>query len=157
MTNSSTVSWTPPTRAYSFDYVSVGTNLLELVQDEVESVSHRGPSATPTRGRRRSVCSPTWQSNREALASFRPRTTTGDRSDSDGYRGGTIEMGAIVLLLVGVGERLAALSLIPVVLVAILYVGPDWKNLSVLIWSLAILTLEADPDSFGWRAGQRLG
>lgn len=63
---------------------------------------------------------------------------------------GIIEVGAVVLLLIGDGERLAALSLIPVMLVAILYVGPDWKNLGVLIGSLVILLLETDLDSFGW-------
>lgn len=70
---------------------------------------------------------------------------------------GIIEMGAIVLLLVGIGERLAAFSLIPVMLVAILYVGPDWKNLSVLLGALAILVLETDPDSFWQFARQLLG
>lgn len=68
---------------------------------------------------------------------------------------GLIEAGAVVLLLVGVGERLAAVSLIPVMLVAILYVGPDWKNLSVLVGALAILGLKTDPDSF-WRPAEKL-
>lgn len=57
---------------------------------------------------------------------------------------GIIEVGAVVLLLVGTGERLAALSLIPVMLVAILYVGPDWMNLSVLVGVLAIFALGTD-------------
>jgi uncharacterized membrane protein YphA (DoxX/SURF4 family) len=70
---------------------------------------------------------------------------------------GVIEVGAVVLLLIGVGERLAALSLIPVMLVAMLYVGPDWKNLSVLLGSLAILGLGTDSDSVSWSARNVLG
>lgn len=68
---------------------------------------------------------------------------------------GLIEVGAVVLLLVGVGERLAAVSLIPVMLAAILYVGPDWKNLSVFVGALAIVVLETDPDIF-WQPVDRL-
>lgn len=60
---------------------------------------------------------------------------------------GLIEVGAVALLLVGVGERLAAVSLIPVMVVAILYVGPDWKNLSVLVGAVGILVLETDFDA----------
>ena len=70
---------------------------------------------------------------------------------------GIIEVGAVALLLIGTGERLAALSLIPVMLVAILYVGLDWKNLSVLIGALGILVLETDSESFWQPARQRLG
>lgn len=57
---------------------------------------------------------------------------------------GVIEVGAVGLLLVGFGKRLAAISLVPVMLVAILYVGPDWKNLSVLFGSMALVALETD-------------
>lgn len=60
---------------------------------------------------------------------------------------GLIEVGAVVFLLVGVGERLAAVSLIPVMLVAILYVGPDWKNLSVLLGAMGLLVLVTDFDA----------
>lgn len=68
---------------------------------------------------------------------------------------GIIEVGAVVLLFIGVGERLAALSLVPVMLVAMLYVGPDWKNLSVLVGALAIFALGTD---FVWQAArERLG
>ena len=70
---------------------------------------------------------------------------------------GIIEVGAVLLLLVGVGERLAAISLIPVMLVAILYVGPDWKNLSVLVGALALLFLETDLDTFWQPVEQLLG
>lgn len=70
---------------------------------------------------------------------------------------GLVEVGAVVLLLIGVGERLAALSLIPVMLVAILYVGPDWKNLSVLVGSLAILIFKTDRGSIWQPARQLLG
>ena len=62
---------------------------------------------------------------------------------------GFIELGAIALLLVGVRERLAAASLIPVMLVAMLYVGPDWKNLSVLAGAVGLLVLETDFDVIG--------
>ncbi|QIO23031.1 DoxX family protein [Haloarcula sp. JP-L23] len=70
---------------------------------------------------------------------------------------GVIEVGAVVLLLVGVGERLAALSLISVMLVAMLYVGPDWKNLTVLVGALAITVLGTDSDSFTWSPRKYLG
>lgn len=70
---------------------------------------------------------------------------------------GVIELGAVGLLLVGVGKRLAALSLIPVMLVAMLHVGPDWKNLSVLVGALAIVALETDADSLWQVARARLG
>lgn len=68
---------------------------------------------------------------------------------------GFIEVGAVVLLLVGVGERLAAASLIPVMLVAMLYVGPDWKNLGVLFGALAILGSGTDSESV-WHPVERL-
>ncbi|AHZ21533.1 DoxX family protein [Haloferax mediterranei ATCC 33500] len=70
---------------------------------------------------------------------------------------GFIEVGAVVLLLAGVGERLAAFSLIPVMLVAVLYVGPDWKNLSVLVGSLVLLLLERGSGSRSWPAQRLLG
>lgn len=57
---------------------------------------------------------------------------------------GAIEVGAVVLLLVGVRERLAAAALVPVMLVAILHVGPDWKNLSVLLGALALVAIETE-------------
>lgn len=52
-----------------------------------------------------------------------------------------------MLLLVGVGERLAAISLIPVMVVAILYAGLDWKNVSVLVGAMGLLVLETDVDT----------
>lgn len=67
---------------------------------------------------------------------------------------GLIEVGAVALLLVGVGERLAAVVLIPVMLVAILYAGPDWKNLSVLLGPMGLLVLETDFDAI-WRPVDR--
>lgn len=67
---------------------------------------------------------------------------------------GLIEVGAVVFLLVGVGERLAAVSLIPVMLVAILYVGPDWKNLSVLLGAMGLLVLVTDFDAI-WHSVNR--
>ncbi|ADB63355.1 DoxX family protein (plasmid) [Haloterrigena turkmenica DSM 5511] len=68
---------------------------------------------------------------------------------------GIIEVGVVFLLLAGVGERLAAVSLIPVMLVAILYVGPDWKNLSVLFGALTLLALKTDMDAV-WQPANRL-
>ncbi|ADB62871.1 DoxX family protein (plasmid) [Haloterrigena turkmenica DSM 5511] len=68
---------------------------------------------------------------------------------------GIIEVGAVFLLLAGVGERLAAVSLILVMLVAILYVGPDWKNLSVLFGALTLLVLKTDMDAV-WQPANRL-
>lgn len=60
---------------------------------------------------------------------------------------GLLEVLAVVLLVAGVGERVAALSLVPVMLVAIAYSGLDWKNLSVLLGALAILTLSVRSSS----------
>lgn len=54
---------------------------------------------------------------------------------------GVVEVAAVVLLVVGRGERLAAAALIPVMLVAIAYAGLDWKNLTVLFGALGILVL----------------
>ncbi|WP_254532909.1 DoxX family protein [Natrinema gelatinilyticum] len=70
---------------------------------------------------------------------------------------GVIEVGAVALLLIGVEERLAAVSLIPVMLVAILYVGPDWKNLSVLLGAMGLLVLETDFDAIWYSVARRLG
>ncbi|RBI59727.1 DoxX family protein [halophilic archaeon] len=70
---------------------------------------------------------------------------------------GLVEVGAVVLLLVGIGERLAAVSLIPVMLVAILYVGPDWKNLIVLIGAVSLLVLKTDFDIVWWPVDRLLG
>lgn len=58
---------------------------------------------------------------------------------------GVVEVVAVSLLLVGVGYRVAALALIPVMLVAIVYAGPDWKNLAVLLGALSILALTVRP------------
>lgn len=58
---------------------------------------------------------------------------------------GVVEAVAGVLLLLGIGDRLAALSLIPVMLVAMLHVGPDWKNLAVLLGAAALVV--STPDS----------
>lgn len=60
---------------------------------------------------------------------------------------GSIQITAVVLLVLGIGEDLAALSLIPVMLVAIVYVGPDWKNLAVLGGSLTIILLHTGAGS----------
>lgn len=56
---------------------------------------------------------------------------------------GVVELAAVVLLVAGRGERLAAAALIPVMLVAIGYAGLDWKNLAVLLGALGILALSA--------------
>lgn len=52
---------------------------------------------------------------------------------------GAVEILAVVMLLVGAGGRLAALALLPVMLVAIATVGPDWKNLTVLVGAVVLL------------------
>ncbi|RDZ39583.1 DoxX family protein [Haloferax sp. Atlit-10N] len=70
---------------------------------------------------------------------------------------GLIEVGAVALLLIGVGERIAAISLIPVMLVAILYVGPDWKNLSVLLGAMGLIVLMTDFDAIWHPIDRRLG
>lgn len=68
---------------------------------------------------------------------------------------GLIEVAACILLLVGTGERLAALALVPVMIVAILYVGPDWKNLAVLVGSTILSIGGAGPES-PWKRVNRL-
>jgi uncharacterized membrane protein YphA (DoxX/SURF4 family) len=70
---------------------------------------------------------------------------------------GLIEVGAVALLLVGIRERLAALSLIPVMLIAILYVGSDWKNLSVLLSAMVLLVLETDFAAIWHSVARRVG
>jgi uncharacterized membrane protein YphA (DoxX/SURF4 family) len=70
---------------------------------------------------------------------------------------GLIEVGAVVLFLAGVRERLAAVSLIPVMPVAILYVGPDWKNLGVLLGAMGLLALGTDFDAIWHSVDHRLG
>lgn len=57
---------------------------------------------------------------------------------------GVVEVAAVALLVVGVGDDLAALALVPVMLVAVLHVGPDWKNLAVLGGSLAVVALRRE-------------
>ncbi|SEP28488.1 DoxX protein [Halogranum amylolyticum] len=66
---------------------------------------------------------------------------------------GFIEVGAVVLLLVGVKVRLAALSLIPVMLVAMLHVGPDWKNLGVLFGAVLLTAFSPSLSSFWQSSG----
>lgn len=66
---------------------------------------------------------------------------------------GIIEVVAVVLLLVGLRVRLAALSLVPVMLVAILHVGPDWKNLSVLFGAVVLIVLSPSSSSF-WQSNE---
>lgn len=57
---------------------------------------------------------------------------------------GVVEVAAVALLVLGVGDDLAALALVPVMVVAILYVGVDWKNLAVLGGSLVLLVLRRE-------------
>ncbi|WP_330630849.1 DoxX family protein [Halocatena halophila] len=55
---------------------------------------------------------------------------------------GSIQVLAIVLFLIGRLEPLAAGALVPVMIVAMLFAGLDWKNATVLIGSLVIIILE---------------
>lgn len=68
---------------------------------------------------------------------------------------GFIEVVAGVLLLFGIGGRVAAASLIPVMLVAMAYVGPDWKNVSVLVGSIVIVLLGTGSYSV-WQPSERI-
>ena len=68
---------------------------------------------------------------------------------------GLLEIMAVVMLLFGIGGRIAAVLLLPVMLVAILYVGPDWKNLIVLVGSIVILVLGTGSYSL-WQPTDRL-
>ncbi|WP_231187529.1 DoxX family protein [Haladaptatus sp. DYF46] len=68
---------------------------------------------------------------------------------------GIIELAAVVMLLFGIGGRLAALALIPVMIVAILYVALDWKNIVVLVGSSVILVLGTGSYSL-WQPTDRL-
>ncbi|SER18143.1 DoxX family protein [Natrinema salaciae] len=60
---------------------------------------------------------------------------------------GLVEVAAVLSLLSGIGVRIAALALLPVMIVAILYVGPDWKNLAVVLGSVTILLVATGPNS----------
>nr|WP_256566676.1 DoxX family protein [Natrinema gelatinilyticum] len=63
-----------------------------------------------------------------------------------------IEAVAVVLLLVGIRTWFAVLSLILVMLVAIFYAGPDWKNIAVLVCCVAFLAGDVwSAGSFGLR------
>ena len=66
-----------------------------------------------------------------------------------------LEIIAVAMLLFGIGGRIAAVMLLPVMLVAILYVGPDWKNLIVLVGSIVILVLGTGSYSL-WQPTDRL-
>ncbi|WP_435158919.1 DoxX family protein [Haladaptatus sp. DFWS20] len=68
---------------------------------------------------------------------------------------GLLEVTAVVMLLFGIGGQIAALLLISVMLVAILYIGPDWKNLIVLAGSIVILVLGTGSYSL-WQPTDRL-
>lgn len=68
---------------------------------------------------------------------------------------GFIEVAAGVLLFFGIGGRVAAASLIPVMFVAMVYVGPDWKNLSVLVGSIAIVLFGTGSYSV-WQPSERI-
>jgi putative oxidoreductase len=68
---------------------------------------------------------------------------------------GVLEITVVVMLLFGIGGRIAAVLLLPVMLVAMLYVGPDWKNLVVLAGSIVILVLGTGSYSL-WQPIDRL-
>jgi uncharacterized membrane protein YphA (DoxX/SURF4 family) len=63
---------------------------------------------------------------------------------------GGIELGAAALVLVDRAPRLAAVLVIPVMLVAIGTAGPSWQNLGVLTAALGLLGIEIIP-------GERVG
>lgn len=67
---------------------------------------------------------------------------------------GVVEVAAVGMLVLGVGDDLAALALLPVMGVAILYAGPDWKNLAVLGGCLALLALRRERlvERYRWTA-----
>ena len=67
---------------------------------------------------------------------------------------GAVEVAAVLSLVVGVGDDLAALALVPVMLVAVAYAGPGWKNLAVLGGCLALLALRRERlrERYRWTA-----
>lgn len=70
---------------------------------------------------------------------------------------GFIEVGAVLLLLFDVRTGLAAVSLVPVMIVAITYVGLDWKNGLVLLSSLVILVLDTNDEVVRELRGRLVG
>lgn len=56
---------------------------------------------------------------------------------------GVIELGAAALLLVNVGRWIAALALLPVMVVALVTAG-DWQALAVLLAVLGLLAVDLD-------------
>lgn len=63
----------------------------------------------------------------------------------DGREITRIEIGTAALLLLDRVPRLAAVLVIPVMLVAIGTAGPSWQNLGVLMAALGLLVIETIP------------
>lgn len=61
---------------------------------------------------------------------------------------GVVEVAAVALVLFGVAERLAAASLIPVMVVAIVYAGPSVSNVGVLLACVGLLAVGSDDSGF---------
>ncbi|WP_332898779.1 DoxX family protein [Haladaptatus sp. CMSO5] len=51
---------------------------------------------------------------------------------------GLIEVTAVIMIAFGIAGRVAALSLIPVMMVAMATAGPSWKNAVVLLGAMAL-------------------
>ncbi len=67
---------------------------------------------------------------------------------------GTVELASVVMLLLGIAGRVAALALVGVMLVAIVTAGANPLNLAILLGSLGILWLGTGPYSL-WEPENR--
>lgn len=70
---------------------------------------------------------------------------------------GVVEVGAGLLLLFDVRPRLAAVSLLPVMTVAIAYVGVDWKNSLFMLGSLVVAVSGTSEDEVEEMYGKLFG
>lgn len=68
---------------------------------------------------------------------------------------GTVEVASVVMLLLGLAGRVAALALVGVMLVAVITAGANPLNLTVLLASVGILYLGTGPYSL-WNPDSRL-
>ncbi|MFC6991777.1 DoxX family protein [Haladaptatus sp. GCM10025707] len=54
---------------------------------------------------------------------------------------GVVEVAAVVMIAFGIAGRLAAISLLPVMLIAMAIAGPGWKNVVVLLCAIVLFVM----------------
>lgn len=59
---------------------------------------------------------------------------------------GTIELGIAVLLFLDRAPRAAALTIVPVMIVAAVTAGPTWQNLGVLVTAVILIRIDTKSD-----------